>query len=755
MSLKILMLDGLTDQKLCRLIEELMTTIPGVSTAKINFLTQNLSLQIDDGSDVSEVARQAALEIQKNVPGVSVKLVDVAKIPEKTRAETLGQPAKTSDYDEDEAYEYDEDEDKESAERDENSAESRAGETDGGFANHLPFRFSELITLQTGAYFASAVLLLLGRTAPLARFAGGLNVLAYLCGLLSLFAPVRRAWYRTNSAACALAGLCTGALFFIDTPVAAVCVLLILRAGFFLAELIYLQTELAVGRDAGFCPAQANLMSGTVPVQVPSSLVSAGDEVFVLAGDRIGFDGVVKEGRSRVRAALSGQVSQVSQGDAVRCGDRCLDGPLAIAVTQEQAASLSALVGDSVRSALNDNTESAELCRQARRQSMLFGFFLTAAILIALFALIFTSNQISQWMPFFFTALLTVAPCGLSTAVRAGYAAALIRALKQGILVQGTKGLDVLSKTGNMIIMGFSRLFAQGEYRLVSVKPAEGIEADELFQIAAQIESASNHPIAKAICGAYEEHTGKKAGLPQDVRIAEPIHGYGVRAMIGKRIVLVGNEALMRDAGVTVPAPISGETAVYVSVSFEYVGAICFENALRPGVHAIGSALREAGVSHTFLISGCSESVLSEAKRELAVDEVHCAPTNTVKRNTLSTLAERETQGNLTALAGPLERLDLFPGRCCRIALESNANCASFLFCDAVVPAGTPEKLPEVILLGKRLHALASLGAVLAATVKIVLLLLVVAGQISVYGAAFAVAALSVLMAILSEIWFL
>lgn len=77
MSIKILALDGLNDEKLCKLMGPLLQTIPGVDYASIDYLSQKLTLQLS-GRDTQRVVERVTKTLQENMPGITIKLKDVA-----------------------------------------------------------------------------------------------------------------------------------------------------------------------------------------------------------------------------------------------------------------------------------------------------------------------------------------------------------------------------------------------------------------------------------------------------------------------------------------------------------------------------------------------------------------------------------------------------------------------------------------------------------------------------------------------------
>lgn len=754
MSVKILQLEGLTDLRLSHLLEKLMTTIPGVSAANINFLTQNLTLTLEDGTDVQVITEQAAAEIEKHAPDVTIRFQEISSARAKPRLNVPVRPILRPSEEEEEEDILDEDdlEDEDDEEDDQSvepSPEKGAAQLGKGASWQLPSRFSVSAIL----YCASVVLLFLYRTASGLRFSWAFLVASFFCCALSFFFPLRRAWYQKMHATAVIAPLGLLVLFLTGAQLSAVVALLILRTGCYLSSFFFWRVDAALRNTADLCPETVRLLVESTPISTAASAVAPTNKLFVLAGEQIGLDGVICEGNSRIRAVLPGakeELFEVGKGDAVRCGDLNLDSPLTVTVTVEQSASLARRIKDAMLSAVSIKDNGAAVLVQAQKYSRAMGLFFLAVILLSTAISALSSGQLDVWLRQSSVALLILCPCSFGLAARALYASGLIRAFKNGIAVRGAAGLDALSKVQTMVAVGFSRVFASGSYRILAIEPVEGIDAGELLETAAYAESASAHPIAAAIRAAYEEGIGDKLTLPDDVQTAETVPGYGARAMIGKRITLVGSARFMQDAGVEIPADETGDTMVYIAVCGEHMGSIRLENPLRSGARAIGPALCSVGVTSSHIISGCDEPVLSTAKKELLVDEIHHAPSQNIKQNILSGLVERLPEKETLALVGPAEKISAFPGSCCRILTGEVIGEAAFSLADVSVGAGGPEKLAAAVRCGKRISSMMLFDTILSLAIKGTLLVLILTGSVSAVESAFALSVLSLLLGLLS-----
>src|SRR5690606_2845934 len=117
-----------------------------------------------------------------------------------------------------------------------------------------------------------------------------------------------------------------------------------------------------------------------------------------------------------------------------------------------------------------------------------------------------------------------------------------------GILV---KGLDALEAAGDitMVVLDKTGTLTTGRMTVVALTPVRG-DADRAWQVAAALESASEHPIARAIT-ATATARGCPAPLPEQVRVHP---GSGIEAMVDGVRCLAGSPLLVEQAGLIIPA---------------------------------------------------------------------------------------------------------------------------------------------------------------------------------------------------------
>ncbi len=160
--------------------------------------------------------------------------------------------------------------------------------------------------------------------------------------------------------------------------------------------------------------------------------------------------------------------------------------------------------------------------------------------------------------------------------------------------------------------------------------------------MAATAESASSHPLARAI---VVEATKRQLKVEKP-ETAEVFPGRGAWARLNecgaeyKREIRVGNADFMIEAGVEGTAPLLaraddlGTTVVLVAEGTRLVGGILFRDQVREGVREALAALRELGLDDQRILTGDRQRVAEYVAREVGVTQVEAGllPAQKVER---------------------------------------------------------------------------------------------------------------------------
>ena len=403
------------------------------------------------------------------------------------------------------------------------------------------------------------------------------------------------------------------------------------RAGEALRALLDLGArDVAVLRDGG-------------EVRVPVDELAVGQEFVVRPGERVATDGVVVRGTSAIDASmLTGEAVpvEVEPGDEVTGATVNAGGRLVVRATRVGAETRLAQMARLVDAAQNGK---ADVQRLADRVSAVF---VPVVIAIAAGALGFWLGA-GAGPEVAFTAavavLIVACPCALGLATPTALMVGTGRGAQLGILIRGPEVLEdtrridtvVLDKTGTV---------TTGRMTLVDVVAAPGWASDDVRRLAAGVESASEHPVGRAVVAAY-------AGEVAEVERFAAVAGSGVSGTIEDRRVEVGRPGagLPDVLGQAVAsAESAGRTAVVLTVDDQPAGVLVVADTVKPTSAEAVRRLRDLGL-RPVLLTGDNERTARAVAAEVGIDDVVAGVSPEGKVAEVRRLQE---QGRVVAMVG-------------------------------------------------------------------------------------------------------
>ncbi|MBD8064409.1 heavy metal translocating P-type ATPase [Devosia sp. PTR5] len=366
--------------------------------------------------------------------------------------------------------------------------------------------------------------------------------------------------------------------------------------------------------------------------EVPLNEVAPGDLLLIRQGDVAPADGVVEGDRAILdQSALTGESMPVrlARGQEVMSGSTNAGEAFDLRVTRPAAESTYAGIVRLVEAA---QASKAPMSRLADRYSLMF---LLVTVVLASSAWWLTGDPIRA------VAVLVVAtPCPLILAVPVALVAGLSRAAQLGVLIKGARPLEALAGIRTLILDKTGTL-TDGRPRIVSIEPLSGLRQDEVLLLAASLEQASKHPMARAIVTSARER-GTTLHIPTQV---VEIAGEGLEGTVDGRRVVIGGASFVagRIAATTPERTILEADAALVAVAVDgqLAAHIVMADTLRAGTPLLLKDLRRLGLSRIMLATGDRRSVADAIVSGLELDAVHAEMTPEQKVQLV--LTERES----------------------------------------------------------------------------------------------------------------
>lgn len=350
--------------------------------------------------------------------------------------------------------------------------------------------------------------------------------------------------------------------------------------------------------------------------EVEAETVLPGDRLLIRRGDIAPVDGTVAAGSALLDlSAMTGEALpvRVGTGREVESGAANLGDAFDLLATRSAKDSTYAGI---IRLVETAQQAKAPMARMADRYAVAF---LIATVALAALAWLLTGDATRV------VAVLVVAtPCPLLLAVPVALVAGMSRAARHGVLVKGGRALENLARI-RAIVLDKTGTLTDGRARIVRIEPVDGFDSAGLLQLAASLEQASQHVIARRLVEAALEQ-GLELAMPSAVAEAP---GEGVAGVVQGRDVIVGSAAFtaaglhVAPEGAADEPPAPGEIVVAVAVDGRHAGRIVLSDRLRGGSKALLAGLRESGIGRIVLATGDQAAIAAATTAGLGLDAVH------------------------------------------------------------------------------------------------------------------------------------
>jgi len=464
---------------------------------------------------------------------------------------------------------------------------------------------------------------------------------------------------------------------------------------------------------------------------VPISSIMVGDLVEVVPGEKIPFDGNVREGSTEIdESMLTGESRPVSKDadSEVFSGTQNLYGSFIFEVTRRGE--------DTALSQIIKTVEDAQ-ARQAPVQALadrVVGYFVPSVLILSLITGVswfLLGSPISEAVMNSVSVLVIACPCALGLATPLAILTGTTRSASKGILI---KGGDIIERAKDIdtIVLDKTGTITEGRAELTGFRGL-GLQDNEALRLASSLERLSEHSIGRAIVNAGENIE------PYSVSDFTAYPGKGVKGYIKKKIALVGNRRFIESEGVdwtlsdellswALSGEDSGHTAVYLSYNRRIAGIFLISDTIREEAPEAVKKIRE-NIGNLIMITGDNRKVAVSV-----ADNVGISESNVMAQKTPTEKAEEvmrmQGNGRRVMMAGDgindapaLVQADvgIAMGRATDIALES---------ADIVLMRDDLRLIPEALRLSRMSYSVIRQNLFWAFVYNIIALPLAVTGML-------------------------
>jgi|WetSurMetagenome_2_1015567.scaffolds.fasta_scaffold00054_53 P-type Cu+ transporter len=431
------------------------------------------------------------------------------------------------------------------------------------------------------------------------------------------------------SSLCVAIGLIEGSNVYFETGAA---IITLIRLGKFLESRARRKTSGALKALMGLQTRTARVIREGTEAEIGIGQVVVGDSVIVRPGEKTPVDGIIREGRSTFdESMITGESMPVGKGpgDEVIGATINKEGLIKLEACRVGRNTVLARIIQMVQEAQAGKAPIQKLTDEIGR------YFVPVVIGMALFTMlgwVFVADI--GWAGAMINAiavLVIACPCAIGLATPTAVMVGMSKGAEYGILFKSSEALERLGRV-NIVVLDKTGTITEGQPSVTDIITTGDISSDELIRLAGSAEQGSEHPLGRAIV---------KASRDRKLDLAEPSQfsaagGFGIRAVLEKRVVIIGNPRMMKNEGVCIEGlldPVTrlqkaGKTVIIVAVRdadssepAHAVGLVAVADTVKPGSHEAVSELNRLGLD-VVMITGDNRSAAGAIAGQVGIKRI-------------------------------------------------------------------------------------------------------------------------------------
>ena len=509
-------------------------------------------------------------------------------------------------------------------------------------------------------------------------------------------------------------------------------------------------------------PDYANIKTNDGIKKVKPEEIKISDIIVVKPGEKVALDGKIISGSSTFdTSALTGESlpREAKTGDDVLSGFINKTGLVEIKVTKLFSESTVSKILNLVENASSKKSKTENFITKFAR------YYTPAVVITALILAIFPplllpNATFTDWIYRALIFLVVSCPCALIISIPLGFFGGIGGASKHGILVKGANYLEALNDIES-VVMDKTGTLTKGVFKVTEINIENNVKINDfennktdltqplLLKYAAHIEKFSNHPIAQSIVYEYENSASKTD--ENIVKDFEEISGFGIKANINSHQILAGNSKLMNLEKIKFNERENLGTVVYIAFDKQYIGNILISDEIKEDSAKAVKGMKANGIKEIVMLTGDNKAIGKNIAEKLGIDKVFAELLPNEKVEKLEEIYKTKSEKGKIAFVGDgindapvLARADI------GIAMGGVGSDAAIEAADVVIMNDEPSKIVTAMKIAKKTKTIVWQNIILAFAVKLIVLILGLFGDATMWEAVFAdvgVALLAVLNA--------
>ncbi len=486
-------------------------------------------------------------------------------------------------------------------------------------------------------------------------------------------------------------------------------------------------------------PPSATVKRDGKQVELLTEEINVGDILLIKPGEKIAMDGEVLTGASTInQAAITGESVPVlkQQGDEVFAGTLNEEGALEVTVTK--------LVGDTAIAKIIHLVEDAQ-AEKAPSQKFVDRFakyytpgIMIIAVLVAILPPLFGADW-NTWIYQGLAVLVVGCPCALVISTPIAIVTAIGNAARNGVLIKG--GIH-LEETGRLDAIAFDKTgtLTKGYPEVTEFEMDSTMDRVTLLSAVAAVESLSQHPLAKAIVN----YARLQDAPIEEVTNFHSVTGKGAYGNVTGLKIAVGSLTWIQEVTSLPNVALAhanelqreGKSVMGVMIDEAYVGLIAVADPVREESKRVLQKLKDIGIHHTVMLTGDHPRTGEAIGESLGMTDVRAGLMPEEKLTAIKQL--RQKYGRVAMVGDGVNDAPALAESTIGIAMGGAGTDAALETADIALMADDLEKLPYTIKLSRKTLRIIKENIMFALGLKIVALLLIIPGWLTLWIAIFA-----------------
>lgn len=470
-------------------------------------------------------------------------------------------------------------------------------------------------------------------------------------------------------------------------------------------------------------------------ISVSPESIDVGEIIEVHPGQRALLDGLLLSKSALFdTSALTGESipREIRQNDEVLAGMIPLQRNVRIKTTRRYTQSALAKIMSMVSEASSRKARTEIFIRRFAHiyTPIVFVLALLVVVLPALYGVVNHSFQyiLTDWLYRALVLLVISCPCALVISIPLGYFAGIGAASRAGILFKGGNYLDAIAKIKS-IAFDKTGTLTTGCFAVEAIE-CKAMNQLEMLALMASAESASTHPLAKALVKYVNECGISIPALDSATEKA----GFGVCASVCGRTVVVGSTKLLSSMTITYPSYIDNlsKAIIVCAVDGQYIGYVALSDTIKSDAVEAISQLRTLGVENIAILSGDRQVFVNSVAETLNIDESYGELLPQGKADFIS------RHKNIAFVGDGINDAPVLALSNVGIAMGGLGSDVAIESADVVIQTDSLSRVVTAIKIGRSTRAIITQNIVGAIIIKIAILALGATGYASLWAAVFA-----------------